>query len=96
LTPEIKTQELEVFFEATHEKYGLLSRKQACPKGARAKRAYLLGSPLEKLRLPFRGRILLIQNKPFRGRPRKGLFGRGEFFQRIFLHKSQDWVIVGG
>jgi len=34
LTPEIKTQELEVFFEATHEKYVLLSRKQACPKGS--------------------------------------------------------------
>ena len=54
------------------------------------------GRPLEKLRLPARGRILLIPKKPFRGRPRKGFLGRDEFFQRIFLHKSQAWVIVGG
>ena len=54
------------------------------------------GSPLEKLRLPYRGRMLLMPKKPFRGRPRKGFLGRDEFFQRIFLSKSQDWVIVGG
>jgi len=96
LTPEIKTQELEVFFEATHEKYVFCQENRHARREARAKRAYLLGSPLEKLRLPYRGRRLLIAKKPFRGRPRKGFLDRDEFFQRIFLHKSQDWVIVGG
>jgi hypothetical protein len=42
---------------------------------------------LEKLRLPARGRMLLIPKKPFRGKPRKGFLGRDEFFQRIFLIK---------
>jgi hypothetical protein len=50
---------------------------------------------LKKLRLPARGRILLIPKKPFRGKPRKGFLGRDEFFQRIFLSKSQYWAIVG-
>ncbi len=63
---------------------------------ARAKRACLPGSLLEKLRLPYRGRMFLIAKKPFRGKPRKGFLGRDEFFQGIFLSKSQDWVIVGG
>jgi len=43
LTPEIKTQELEVFFEAHHRKYGLLSRKQVCPKGVSSQANELLG-----------------------------------------------------
>jgi len=96
LTPEIKTQELEVFFEAHHKKCGLLSRKQACPKGSESQTSDLPGSPLEKLRLPARGRMLLISKKPFRGKPRKGFLDRDKFSQRIFLHKSQAWVIVGG
>jgi hypothetical protein len=62
----------------------------------RAQASEFPGSPLEKLRLPYRGRMLLIAKKPFRGKPRKGFLDRDEFSQRIFLHKSQDWVIVGG
>ena len=37
--------------------------------------------------------MLLIAKKPFRGKPRKGFLSRDEFFQRIFLHKSQSWAI---
>jgi len=82
----MKTQELEVFFRQTR-KIRLLSRKQGMPERNECQASEFPGSPLEKLRLPYRGRILLIPKKPFRGRPRKGLFGRDEFFQRIFLKK---------
>ncbi|PIS33966.1 MAG: hypothetical protein COT38_02525 [Candidatus Omnitrophica bacterium CG08_land_8_20_14_0_20_41_16] len=71
-------------------------KKTGMPEGSERQANEHQWSPLEKLRLPARGRILLIPKKPFRGRPRKGFLGRDEFFQRIFLHKSQAWVIVGG
>jgi len=73
-----------------------LSRKHGVPEGNKRQAHDLPGSHLEKLRLPARDRILLIAKKPFRGKPRKGFLDRDEFFQRIFLSKSQDWVIVGG
>jgi len=95
LTPKIKTQEVEVFFEAHHKKCGLLSRKQACPKGMSAKRMNFLES-FGKIETPRKGQNASDTKKAFRGRPRKDFLGRDEFFQRIFLHKSQAWVIVGG
>jgi len=49
-----------------------------------------------KIETPRKGQNASDTKKAFRGRPRKGFFGRDEFFQRIFLHKSQAWVIVGG
>ena len=71
-------------------------KKTDMPEGSELPSERASWSHLEKLRLPARGRILLIAKKPFRGKPRKGFLDRDEFFQRIFLHKSQDWVIVGG
>ena len=71
-------------------------KKTGMPEGSERQANEHQWSPLEKLRLPARGRMLLIAKKPFRGKPRKGFLDRDEFFQRIFLHKSQDWVIVGG
>jgi len=71
-------------------------KKTGMPEGSERQANEHQWSPLEKLRLPARGRMLLIAKKPFRGKPRKGFLGRDEFFQRIFLHKSQAWVIVGG
>jgi len=82
----MKTQELEGIFRQTR-KYRLLSRKQGLPEMNECQANEFPGSPLEKLRLPYRDRMLLIPKKPFRGKPRKGLFGRDEFFQRIFLKK---------
>ena len=96
MTPEIKTQELEVFFLGNPRENTVFCQENRHARKERAQASEFPGSPLEKLRLPYRGRMLLIAKKPFRGKPRKGFLGRDEFFQRIFLHKSQDWVIVGG
>jgi hypothetical protein len=49
-----------------------------------------------KIETPRKGQNTSDTKKAFRGKPRKGFLGRDEFFQRIFLHKSQAWVIVGG
>jgi len=78
---------MKYFFQAPQKKYGLLSRKHGMPEGSKRQAHELPGSPLEKLRLPYRGRMLLIAKKPFRGKPRKGFLDRDEFFQRIFLKK---------
>ena len=71
-------------------------KKTGMPEGSERQANEHQWSPLEKLRLPSRGRILLIPKKPFEANHEKAFLGRDEFFQRIFLHKSQAWVIVGG
>ena len=71
-------------------------KKTGMPEGSERQANEHQWSPLEKLRLPLKGQNASDTKKTFRGRPRKGFLGRDEFFQRIFLHKSQDWVIVGG
>ena len=57
MTLEIKTQELEVFFEATHEKYGLLSRKQVCPKASDAQGAKPSWESFGKIETPCKGQV---------------------------------------
>ena len=66
MTPEIKTQEVEVFFEAHHRKYGLLSRKQVCPKGSerRTERSEPSLESFGKIETPRKGQNTSDTKKP--------------------------------
>jgi len=66
-----------------------------CPKETSAKRVNFLAS-FEKIETPRKGQNTSDTEKAFPRQTTKRLLGRDEFFQMIFLSKSQDWVIVGG
>ena len=71
-------------------------KKTGMPEGKRVPNELPSWESFGKIETPRKGQNASDTKKAFRGKPRKGFLGRDEFFQRIFLHKSQAWVIVGG
>jgi len=71
-------------------------KKTGTARKKRAPSEWISWRLLKKLRLPRKGQNTSDAQKAFPRQTTKRLLGRDEFFQRIFLSKSQDWVIVGG